>query len=264
MQRTTVLVEVRDAQGKPMSGIKAADIELVLGATPPALQSNTHLSALDVDPFPARVCFLQAASGGAVLKGGTATATDQTGRFIMFRVQNEKHTGNGAGEVRIKNLAAKPFSFRSSGQIAVVQMGAGDGFTPQPPKDRNFELDIYPIFRKYACRGCHSPATTTTDGGLAHPGYELSKERGPQKLKADYSGTPDEVYGVLMATNGGDCSAPDKLERVCTGAPEQSLLAHKPFAEPPGQEDHETTLFYSADDPDYRAIVEWIGQGAKR
>ena len=124
-----------------------------------------------------------------------------------------------------------------------------------PVVTRSFKTDVYPLFSKFACIGCHSPG---------NPGYQDSQARGPSQLKADFSGDADAAFAVVMATDGGDCSAPDKLERVCTNDPTNSLLAHMPFAEaPPTIEDHETTYFSSTADPNYQAIFQWIKGGAK-
>ena len=84
-------------------------------------------------------------------------------------------------------------------------------------------------------------------------------------LKADFSGTVDQVYEVLMASDGADCTNAATPARVCLAKPEASLLVRKPFEEaPPSLPDHDTAVFASDLDPDYRALLEWIQQGAKR
>ncbi len=252
--RSTLLGNVRDASGAGQAGIKASDIEVVLTSTT-GNQSNTDADATDTDAHPTKVCFLKSGPGGTTLIGGTGTTTDSTGRFVMFRVRNDKKTGFGVAQIRVTGHAEQGLTFRSSGEIATVQLGNGPSIAPPPALTGSFKTDVYPIFQKFACVGCHSPG---------NPGYEDSQARGPLHLKADYSGSVDAVYAVVTATDGGDCSAPDKLERVCTNDPTNSLLAHMPFAEaPPTIEDHETTYFSSTADPNYQAIFQWIKGGAK-
>ena len=252
--RSTLLGNVRDASGAAQAGIKASDIEIVLTSTTGS-QSNKDGDVTDTDAHPTKVCFLKAGPGGTTLIGGTGTATDSTGRFVMFRIRNDKKTGFGVAQVRVTGHAEQGLTFRSSGETATVQIGNGASIAPPPALTGSFKTDVYPIFSKFACVGCHSPG---------NPGFENSQPRGPMMLKADYSGSVDAVYAVVTATNGGDCSAPDKLERVCTNDPTNSLLAHMPFAEaPPTPEDHETTYFSSTADPYYQAIFQWIKGGAK-
>src|SRR5262249_50288669 len=98
-------------------------------------------------------------------------------------------------------------------------------------------------------------------------GYKDSDARGPDMVKADFSGTPDEVYAILTAANDDDCSDPLTPERICLKAPKASLLAKRPLREPPGPgvvQDHPTTAFDTEDDATYQTIVRWIEQGAQR
>ena len=48
-----------------------------------------------------RLCFLQADPTGKFVVGGSATETDSTGRFVVFRLKNEEGYGFGIAEVRV-------------------------------------------------------------------------------------------------------------------------------------------------------------------
>lgn len=249
VQRSTVVLDWVD------QGVKVSrdDVTVNLGGL-----DNEHASPTDTDPQKTHLCFLN--SSGSVTADAQVTTP---ARAVMFRVRNPKGTGFGVAEARVTGFESRTVSLRSSGQIGVVTLGKGQPLGPQEPIQRTFEGDIVPLFKRYACIGCHSPPGADHPEGT-RPGYEKSKPRGPNQLRADFSGDADALYAVLTATDGGDCATPESSERVCVDAPEASLFAHKPFIEPPGSEDHQMGYFASPHDPDYRAIVEWIQQGAQR
>ncbi|MBA3538273.1 MAG: hypothetical protein H0T79_01470 [Deltaproteobacteria bacterium] len=119
---------------------------------------------------------------------------------------------------------------------------------PFNPPSESFATDVHPIMMQLGCANCH------TIGG---PGYEMSELRGG--LKADFSGTADEVLTVLMAGTTDTCATTPA--RVCLSAPDASLFYTKPRLET-GATDH-SGISFPEDSTLIRVILGWIQKGAK-
>jgi hypothetical protein len=118
----------------------------------------------------------------------------------------------------------------------------------------DFVQDIYPIFTRYGCVGCH-----TNGGPTDGMGGVLGTNDG---FAADWNLPPSDVYMNLVGP-GTTCPNPADPERICIDDPELSLLVTRPLTDPPGMDDpHPVDIFQSSSDPDLALIIEWIRQGA--
>lgn len=119
----------------------------------------------------------------------------------------------------------------------------------QPPKDVYFESDVYPLFTKYGCVGCH------TNGG--------PREGVNSGYQADWNLPPAQVYDNLVGP-GTTCPNPETPVRICTDDPANSLLVTYPLTDPPNEPDpHPVAAFGSINDPDVQLLIQWIAQGAR-
>jgi hypothetical protein len=253
-QRSTVIGTLLGSGDKPMSGVSRGSISISMAATSMAPFPNKDTAPTAAEPYPPRVCFLDADQASGQFVGTKADASTSTGKFIVFRVQNTRGTGEGTATVRATGFVSESVILPSTGNIGVVALRQGQDAIPVE-MNRSFERDVYPLFTKYVCIGCHSPG---------NDGFTMSKPRGAMSLRLDLSDTPMNVW--LTLTTGGfmDC-ADTTPARVCPPSPDASLLLKKPLAETGDtMQDHANTSFQTTADPDYRIIADWIKQGAMR
>lgn len=243
--RSTILGEVLNEDGTPAT-INRADITVTLDG-----YENTHENADDTDFLPkAHICFLEPDTDGS-FKGVAADRTT-SGRFVMFRTRDASGTGRGYARVLIPDFPPGSVNLRSSGVIGFVRIQKGTGEPPLPARPKTFETDIYPMLSELGCVACHRP------GG---PGYEMGMIRGG--LRADWSGTVDEVYRNLTeppmagCENGGATAA-----RVCLTKPDASLFYTKPRLETGDQPSDHKGIAFPEDSNAIKLILEWISGGA--
>ena len=138
-----------------------------------------------------------------------------------------------------------------------IEQGAerGTGIGPV-----SFENDIYPLFQKHGCVGCHK------DGGPPDGMGGVKGER--DGFAADWSLSAQEVYDLMtgpgttcLTGTGGDTTLEN---RICTDDPENSLFVIRPLVDPPDIDDpHPVVIFPTIDHPDMQLIINWITQGAQ-
>ena len=255
-QRTTVLGTLLDAAGHPVAGVSQGGIVVTQVANAMEPYPNTNDNPADTDHgLAAHVCFLDVDTGTGQYVGTTGTTSTATGRFVMFRVRNARGTGEGTARVSATGFSSQTVILDSSAYIGVVTLTAGMDAVPTV-QTRSFENDVYPLFTKYACIGCHSKG---------NDGYEMSTPRGPNGLHLDLSDTPTNVWTALTTGGYTGCDNAATPARVCPPSADASLLLKKPLAETGGTPpDHANSSFRTTDDPDYRIIHDWIMLGASR
>jgi hypothetical protein len=118
-----------------------------------------------------------------------------------------------------------------------------------PPPSRSFATDVYPLMSELACASCHTVGAT---------GYEMSPARGG--LKADFSGTAEQVRTVLLAGATADCATAST--RVCMPVPEASLFYTKPLLETGVPPNHPGVSFPEGTTV-LVVILGWIRNGAQ-
>jgi hypothetical protein len=246
ISRSTVIGEVQNEDGTPAT-LNRSDLTVTVDG-----YMNSHQTPGD-DTFPPRatVCFLEPDTGTGTFVGVNAERST-SGRFVMFRVRDEGGTGRGYARVLVPGFPPGAVNLRSSGSVGYVRIRQGEGEAPLPSRPITFERDIYPLFTELTCVACHRP------GG---PGYEMGMVRGG--LRADFSGTLDEVFQVLTGPpstgceNGGDMAA-----RVCTARPEVSLLYTKPRLETGSEASDHKGIAFPEDTLALKLILEWIKNDA--
>ncbi len=237
-QRSTIFGRMVDDVGAGVATVSRTALQVELDG-----YINIHDSLLDLNANPAQVCFLDEDPSGRWI-GTTANASNDTGRFVMFRVRDSNGTGQGAATVRASGFDDGAVNLRSTGNIGVVELVRNDEVIP-----RDFAVDVYPIFTTYACVGCH------TGGGPAG-GVRAG-------FNADWDLPPLQVWQNLVGP-GTLCPDPLNPVRVCTDDPEVSLFITRPLFDELGMDDpHPVDIFPSVDDPAVQVIREWIEQGAQ-
>ena len=241
-QRSPIFGTLTDTAGQPLAGVGRAAIKVDLGG-------YTNPNAGDSDP--AKVCFLVRDNTAGQYAGSSNAMSDATGRFVVFRNRNLTETGQGLAVVHATGFAPQSVRLRSSGNIGVVTLA--QGVDSSPPAMPLFATDVYPLFAKLGCKGCHVPPSG--------PGFLQSAVRGGMHL--DLSGTPSQVYASLSAGGVAGCDNAATPQRLCPPLPGASLLLKKPLAETsPTPSDHQVDVFDSVNDPDYKTISQWIANGA--
>lgn len=239
IQRSTVFGQLVDDAGNGIATMSKAALRAKVDEW-----ANFQDNLLDVDGSPTEVCFLEEDATSGTYVGTTDDVSNESGRFVMFRVRND--TGLGQGQLSVSASGFDPdfTTLSSSGNIAVVDMLRNDD-----PIPRDFAIDVYPLFETYGCVACH------TAGGppaAVRNGFE-----------ADWSLGPREVWELLVGP-GVECPDPDNPVRICTDDPEASLFVQRPLTEPVGMDDvHPVDIFPSIDDPTVQVMLEWIAQGAQ-
>lgn len=238
VQRSTVFGTLVDSDGAGVPTVSRAAIQAELGNW-----ANFHDNLLDTDSEPAQVCFLEEDAATGTYVGTTDQLSNDSGRFVMFRVRNDAGLGQGGLTVRATGFNDTSVSLPSSGNIGVVELLRND-----EPIPRDFAIDVFPVFTTYGCVGCH---TAGGPPGAVHDGFE-----------ADWDLTPFEVWQNMVGP-GTVCNVPDDPHRVCTNDPALSLFVTRPLTDLPGMPDvHPIDIFPSIDDPTLQVIMQWIEQGA--
>ncbi len=241
IQRSTLFGRLVDEEGNGIATVSKAAIHAQVGEW-----ANFQDNLLDLNTSPTQLCFLEEDSESGTYVGSNDTVSNDTGRFVMFRLRNDEDLELGDGPL---NVTASGFddaytTFASSGNIGVIDLVRND-----EPIPRDFAIDVYPVFSTYGCIACH------TGGGPApavHDGFA-----------ADWSLTPREVWQNMVGP-GIDCSAdPADPHRVCIDDPPNSLFVTRPVSDLVDEVDvHPVDIFTSFDDPTLQVIMEWIEQGA--
>src|SRR5262249_32769232 len=102
--RSTVIGRVLNADNTPASAFDRQDITVFLKNAMSQIDYPNPNPA-DVDPYPTKICFLELDPMSAVFKGVDEDHST-SGRFIVFRVVNDRGTGTGAGRVEIPGFPA--------------------------------------------------------------------------------------------------------------------------------------------------------------
>lgn len=241
IQRSTLFGSLVDEDGKGIATISKAAIRARLGKW-----ANFQDNLLDGDTNPTQVCFLDEDAGSGTYVGTSDDVSNDSGRFVVFRMRNDIGFGQGTLSVSVSGFDTEFTTLPSSGNIGVVEMIRND-----QPIVRDFAIDIYPLFDTYGCTGagCHSAGGPT---GAIRDGFT-----------ADWSLTPREVWEQLVGP-GTECPAPLDPVRICTDDPEASLFVQRPLTDPVGMpDDHPVDIFPSIEDPQVQVMIEWIEQGAQ-
>lgn len=117
-----------------------------------------------------------------------------------------------------------------------------------PPTSLQFATDIYPLFTKHGCVGCHS------NGGPPQAVRE--------GVPADWAEDAYSVWSNLVSL-GTTCAGLERAQRICVDQPEQSTLIQFPLSGSVGlAEAHPNKTFGALTDPDMQRMLQWIAQGA--
>ncbi|HEY5950270.1 MAG TPA: hypothetical protein VIV40_32475, partial [Kofleriaceae bacterium] len=122
------------------------------------------------------------------------------------------------------------------GSVTVATVVVTDGAPPALPTNVSFANQVFPIFSKRGCVGCHS-------------GNGPGKDLGGLTL----DGSSNLVFKELTQENP---------LRAKTVNPETSLVLTMPSAETPS-DGHPNVTFTGPSDPDYIKILVWLREGAK-
>jgi hypothetical protein len=124
-----------------------------------------------------------------------------------------------------------------------------------PESNLGFRKHILPIFRS-KCAPCHIPGVTKTrlvtktDVDAVNPtSLDYSKGR-------DYTSYSGSVVSTATKTGIGLLAAPYQSD------PDSSPLLMKTLMQAPGSVIHAGGGFWTASDPDYQAVRQWIAEGA--
>ncbi len=241
IQRSTVFGRLVDSDGKGIATVSKAAIRARIGEW-----ANFQNNLLDTDDEPTEVCFLDEDATSGTYVGTADDVSNDSGRFVMFRLRNDTGFGQGTLSVAVSGFDEAYTTLPSSGNIGIVDLVRND-----EPITRDFAIDIYPLFDTYGCTGdgCH---TNGGPPGAIRDGYT-----------ADWSLTPREVWEQLVGP-GTECPDPDNPVRICTDDPEVSLFVQRPLTDPIGMPDvHPVDIFPSIEDPQVQVMLEWLEQGAQ-
>lgn len=219
--------------------------------------ANVENNPGDGDAFPFHVCWLDEQDGALV---GSPALQNTTGHFVLFRVRNSIGLGQGNVAIEAAGFDSANVRLSSSGSIGVVRMNRNNRII-----ERDFAIDVYPMFEEWDCLLCHAT------GGV---GATLGERDG---FFADWSLSPDEVYDNIVGP-GTDCDTTVPLDdpswgtdpgvssgrlRVCTNQPDESLLIMRPTAGLPlFNEVHPADIFPGPEHPQMEVVRQWVEQGA--
>lgn len=138
---------------------------------------------------------------------------------------------------------------KPTGGFGALYVSTKSTLSSYPASGLRFKKHILPIFRNQ-CAPCHVPNSTTTrivtKTDLDTPGTVV-----------DYSGNIDLTsYGAADGTNG---TKKGVVSIVNTSTPDQSKL----FTATVKGSQHSGGWFWSSADADYKAIRQWIAEGAQ-
>jgi len=211
----------------------------------------------DTDEFPFHVCWLD--EDGDALVGSNST-TNITGNFVLFRVRNSQ--GLGQGTVTLEATGFDPALVRlsSSGSVGVVSMNRNNTVI-----ERDFGLDVYPMFAEWGCLVCHSTGGVGAVNGQ-RDGFFADWSLDAQGVYDNIIG-PGTVCDTTVPLNdpnwGTDPGVSSGRLRVCTNVPEESLLIMRPSAGVPRfNEVHPVDIFPGPEHPQMEVVRQWVEQGA--
>ncbi len=258
LTRSTVVGTLYEEDGvTPYTDLMSRGALSIVMSNGGADTANVEANPGDTDPYPFHVCWLEESGGEYV---GTTSQQNTSGKFVLFRLRNS--TGLGQGNVYIEASGFDPGNVRlsSSGSVGVVSMTRNNKVI-----QRDFGVDVYPMFQEWGCLLCHST------GGIG----AVNGER--DGFFADWSLSPQAVYDNIVGP-GTTCDTAVPLNdpnwgtdpglssgrlRVCTNAPEESLLIMRPTANIPRfNEVHPVDIFPGPDHPQMVIVREWVEQGA--
>lgn len=256
--RSTVIGQVLNADNSVASTFDRQDITVFLKNAMSGVDYPNPNPA-DVDTNPTRICFLEPDPTNGNAYKGVDEDHSSSGRFIVFRVVNDRGTGTGAAHVDIPGFPSAPQPTTlslSAGSVGFVQIRKGDG-TDLPPRKLSFSRDVYHFFSqtdKYQCIiACHRP------GGAAVMSMYARTGPGGTMYLPDWSGTSQAVYNNLTLSDPSfetDCDTTPA--RVCTKKPDASLL----YRNPTGMASHSGQIDLTATDPFMVTALQWITDGA--
>ena len=161
------------------------------------------------------------------------------GEFIGNLLDGVTLDSSNPNVVVIEENIARPVA---NGQATIIAMVAGEQFKAdaavvgmEQPSPRSFRNDVLPVFAKVGCNmgSCHGALAGKGGFKLSLRGYNPS---------GDYARIVQEARGR-------------RIERLDPG---RSLI----LAKPSGAIPHKGGLRFEVDSPEYRAIAEWVAQGA--
>jgi len=252
--RSTVIGRVLTADNMPASSFDRQDITVFLKNAMSGVDYPNPNPA-DSDANPTKICFLENDPVSGTLKGVDEDHST-SGRFIVFRVVNDRGTGTGTGHVDIPGFPSTNMNV-SAGSVALVQIRKGDG-PDVPPRKLSFSRDVYHFFGqtdKYLCTiSCHRP------GGAALMAPNVARVGpGGAVYLPDWSGTSQAVYNNLTLSDPSfetDCDTTPA--RVCTKKPDASLL----YRNPTNMASHSGQIDLTPSDPFMMTALQWITDGA--
>lgn len=207
-----LLLHLVDGAGAAKAGVTAGNIVLAnaQGATGPKF--------LDANMMPAT----------------TATSTSASGWVVFFEVPPGVISLATAATATVTLDMAS--SAVAAGTVTIADVKVTDGAPPALPTNVSFSQQVFPIFSKRGCVGCHS-------------GNGPGKDLGGLTL----DGSSNLVFKELTQENP---------LRAKTVNPETSLVLTMPSAETPS-DGHPNVTFTGPSDPDYIKILVWLREGAK-
>lgn len=207
-----LLVKLVDGAGSPKAGVPSSDLVLanIIDAIGPKFLDE------NMAPLP------------------NATSSTTSGWAVFFEVPTGVVSlGMAATATVTLEMASSPIG---AGAVTIANVTVKDGAPPALPTNVSFANQVFPIFKKRGCVGCHS------GGG---PGKDLGG------LMLD--GSANLAHKELTQENPA---------RANPQMPEASLVLTMPSAESPPDR-HPNVTFTGTQDPDYLTILVWIREGAK-
>jgi len=238
---STLMGTLKDADGNPVQGVTKGAFNVRLEGG-----NNTYENT-----NPDYVCFLDDDPGTGKYIGTTLTASNDTGRFIIFKLKNADVGGTGLGTAYVTVTEGQTtFTDTLFMQNSAVVSTMYTEDPPPPPviEPVDFETQIMPLFNTYGCNACHYQGGP---GAVDRGGYY-----------AVFNGEPQDVYDNLVGP-GTQCDGTTKY-RVCLNDPyvDDSYIISKPLNEVPAN--HPNASFFSPDEPDLVLLRTWIQQGVQR
>lgn len=223
---------------------------------------NVEANPTDGGPFPFHVCWLD---DSADELRGTNNAQNTSGQFVLFRLRNDLNLGQGSVSVGASGFDGANVRITSTGAVGVIELTRNDDVI-----ERDFAIDVYPMFSAWGCLDCHNtggfgsidgerngvPANWGLDVTSVYSNIVLGEVDGP----SDCQTTPlltDPSWGADATLSSG-------RNRVCPNNPQESLLIMRPTAGLPFfNEVHPIDIFPGPDHPQMVIVREWIEQGAQ-
>lgn len=143
-----------------------------------------------------------------------------------------------------------------SGSRGALWLSEKGTLASYPEEGLSFKKHVQPILMS-KCVSCHRPGTTTTRVVMRSDKEDIDPNTdGVQTTQIDYSGNHDlSSYDTLQGGKHGT----EEYALGFSGSPDGSPLLTKTKI---GQTNHAGGQFWDEDHPDYKAIRQWIAEGA--